>query len=206
MSAYLALVMESAERHAYILALHGCCNRLSERCLAHSRRSVEADDGRLEVASELQYSHIFEYAFLHLLHSVMVAVEYALCTLQVEIVLGILAPRQIDHCLQIVELNAVVGALRIEHVELVEFLSEHLLHVFAPKLCLGFLFQFLALGRTLTVAQFLLDILNLLLQEVLTLLLVEVFASLRAYVLLEFEQLHFLVHHAQHADDALLDT
>ena len=136
----------------------------------------------------------------------MVAVEYALCTLQVKIVLGVLAPRQIDHCLQIVELNAVVGALWIEHVELVEFLAEHFLHVVAPELCLSLFFQLLALGRTLTVAQFLLDVLNLLLQEVFTLLFVEVFASLRAYVLLEFEQLHFLVHHAQHADDALLDT
>ena len=170
--------MESAKRHAYILALHCSSNRFAERCLAHSRRSVEADNWRLEVASELQHSHVFEYALLHLFHSVVVAVEYALCTLQVEVVLGVFTPRQIDHCLQIVELNAVVGTLRIEHVELVEFLSEHLLHVFAPELCLGFLFQFLALGRSLTVAKFLLYVLDLLLQEVLTLLLVEVFACL----------------------------
>ena len=193
MSANLALVVQTAKRHAHILALHGCGDALSERSLAYSRRAVETDDRRLEVAAQLQHSHVFEDALLYLFHAVVVVVENALCSFQVEIVLGIFAPRQSDHCLQIVELYAILRTLRVEHIELVEFLTENLCNILRPVLLSRFLLKFLAFWRTFASAKFLLDVLNLLLQKVFALLFVEILASLCADILLQFEQLNLLV-------------
>ena len=39
---YLALVVHASERYAGIFPAHGLCHTLAERCLPHSRRSVEA--------------------------------------------------------------------------------------------------------------------------------------------------------------------
>ena len=204
MTSNLALVVQSAQRHAHILALHSRGNALAKRCLAHTRRAVEADNGRLEVASKLKHSHIFEDALLYLLHTVVVVVQYALRALEVEVVLGVLAPGQVGHCLEVVELYAVLRTLRVEHIQLVKLLLEYLAYLLWPVLGLGFLFQLLALWRAFAVAQLLLDVLYLLLQEVLALLLVEVLACFRAYVLLQFEQLYLLVQCTQCTNDTIL--
>ena len=79
--------------------------------------------------------------------------------------------------MQIVQLHAVFRPLWIEHVEFVEFFVEGLLNLLVPFAGTGFLEQFLTFGRAFAIAQFLLDVLDLLLQEILTLLLVEVFAG-----------------------------
>ena len=157
------------------------------------KTEVETNDRRLEVAAQLQHSHVFEDAFLHLLHAVVVVVENALCSFQVEIVLGIFAPRQSYHCLQIVELYAILRTLWVEHIELVEFLTENLCNILRPVLLSRFLLKFLAFRRTFASAKFLLDVLNLLLQEVFALLFIEILASLCADILLQFEQLNLLV-------------
>ena len=87
MSSYLRLIVESTKTHPDILALHGCCDALAQRSLSHSWRAIEAEDRRLEVASQTQHSHIFKYALLHLLKSVVVAVEYLLGAFQVKVIL-----------------------------------------------------------------------------------------------------------------------
>ena len=203
-SANLALVVQASERHAHILALHGRGDALAQRCLTHSRRTVEAEDGRLEVASELQHGQILQYALLHLLHAIVVVVEHALGALDVEVVLGIFVPGQGHHLLQVVDLHAVFGALRVEHVELVELLGEGLGNLLGPFLVFRLFEQFFLLGRFLVASQFLLDVLHLLMQEVLALLLVEVLVGLLANLVFQFLQLYVAVFELQQPDGAFL--
>ena len=102
MSSNLRLVVQTSERHSDILALHGCCYALAKAGLAHSRRTIEADDGRFQVTPKLQYGQIFKYALLGFLHAVMVAVEDFLRSLQLKVVLCVFTPRQLNHLLKIV--------------------------------------------------------------------------------------------------------
>ena len=95
--------------------------------------------------------------------------------------------------MQVSQLYAELRALRVEYVELVKFLVECGLDVLRPLLFLGRFHQFLALWVAVAARQFFLDVLYLLLQEVFALLFVYVLACLCAYVMLQFEQLHFAV-------------
>ena len=106
--------------------------------------------------------------------------------------------------MQIVQLHAVFRSLRIEHVELVEFFVEGLLNLLVPFAGAGFLEQLLPFGRAFTIAQFLLDVLDLLLQEILTLLLVEVFAGTGTDVLLQHHELNVAMQVAEYLEKTLL--
>ena len=170
--------MKSAERHTHILSLHGCRNRLAERGLADTRRTVEADDRRLEVTTKGKDGHIFKNTLLHFLHSVVILVEYLLGTLQVQVVLCIFAPGKTDEGLQIVQLYIELGTLRIQVVEFVSLFEEHFTHLVGPFLVFGLAEQLTLLRRRLAVAHLGLQVLNLLLQEVVALLLVDVLTSL----------------------------
>ena len=108
----------------------------------------------------------------------MVAVEDAFGAFQVEVVGRKFAPRQFHHRLQIVQLHTVLGTLLMQQVELVDFLAERLAHLLGPLLFLGSFDEFGPLWRTLAVAQLLLDVLDLLLQEIFALLFVDVLACL----------------------------
>ena len=202
-SPYLRLVVHAAERHPDVLALHGLGDALAQAGLSHSRGAVEADDGRLEVAAQLQDGEVLQYALLHLLHAVVVLVQYALGALDVQVVLGVLVPGQGDHGLQVGELHAVLGALGIEHLQLVQLLHEGGVHLLGPLLGLGLLVEFLPLGAAVVVAQLLLDVLQLLLQEVLALLGVQVVAGLLPYLLLQAQQADVPVLELQYLIDAV---
>ena len=91
----------------------------------------------------------------------------------------------------------------MKQVELVDFVGENLAHLLRPLLFLRLFNQFGTLWRTLAVAQFLLDVFDLLLQEILALLLVDVLARFRADVLPQLQQLNLLVQRFQHLDHAL---
>ena len=171
--------------------------------LPRSRGAVEADDGRLEVAAQLQDGEVLQYALLHFLHAVVVLVQYALGALDVQVVLGVLVPGQGDHGLQVGELHAVLGALGIEHLQLVQLLHEGGVHLLGPLLGLGLLVELLALGAAVVVAQLLLDVLQLLLQEVLALLGVQVVAGLLPYLLLQAQQADVPVLELQYLVDAV---
>ena len=114
----------------------------------------------------------------------MVAVQYLLRTLQVQIVLGIFAPRQVDQRLQVGQLYVKVGRIWIHLIQLLQLLVEELLDLLRPLLVGSLLQQFLLLRRTF-VAHLCLQVLDLLLQEVVALLLVDVVARLVADVQLQ---------------------
>ena len=197
--------MQTAQRHAHVLALQRVGNAFAQRGLTDSRRTVEAEDGRLQVAAQREHGYVLQDALLHLLHAVVVTVQYFLCPRQVHVVLGVFAPRQVYQGLQVSQLHVEVGRVLAHLVELLHLLVEELLHLFRPFLLAGFLQQFLFLGRVL-VAHLCLQVLDLLLQEVVALLLVNVVASLVADVQLQVLQADFAVYDAQHAEQSLLDA
>ena len=134
----------------------------------------------------------------------MVTVQSALRTLQVEIVSRVFSPGKVDHGLQVIQLYAVLRTLWIVHLQLLQLFVKGVAHLGRPFLFLGFRFQITAFGRTLAVAQFLFDVLDLLLQEVFALLFIQVLARFRANLFFKFKQLHFLVQHFQRNHDALV--
>ena len=69
----------------------------------------------------------------------MVLVENALGTFQIEVVLGVFSPWQVDHRLEIVQLNVEVRTLRIQVVEFGNLFLEGLGNLFRPLLLSGFL-------------------------------------------------------------------
>ena len=135
----------------------------------------------------------------------MVAVQYLLGTLQIQVVLGIFAPRQIDQRLQVGQLHVEVGRVGIHLIQLLQLFVEELLYLFRPLLLGSLLHQFLLLGRAL-VAHLCLQVLDLLLQEVVALLLVDVIARLVADVELQVLQVNLTVHDAHRAEQTLLDA
>ena len=100
MTADFGFIVQTAQRHAYILALHGCCDALAQTGLAHTRRTVETEDRTLSAAVQRSYGEEFQDALLYFLHAVVVVVQNALGTGQTEVVLGVGIPRQIYHRLQ----------------------------------------------------------------------------------------------------------
>ena len=102
------------------------------------------------------------------------------------------------------DLDAVVRTLWVEGVEFVEFFVEHVLHVLVPFFLPSLAQQFHTLGRALAVAEFFLDVLDLLLQEVFALLLVDVLTGAAADVLFQFQQLCLLVDDLQQVEHAVV--
>ena len=78
--------MNATERDADILASQCTGDRLAEAGLSDTRRAVEAEDRRFEVALEFEDREIFHDSFLHFLEAEMVFVENILGVLHVEVV------------------------------------------------------------------------------------------------------------------------
>ena len=97
MTAYFCFIVQSAQRHAHVFALHGIGDALAETGLTNSRRTVEAEYRTLLSAVQCSYCQIFQDALLHLLHAVVVTVQDSLGARQAQVVLGIFIPRKVYH-------------------------------------------------------------------------------------------------------------
>ncbi len=206
------LVIQAPQRHPHILPAQRLRDGTAQRSLPHSRRAIQAEYRRLHVFLQLQHGQMLDDAFLHLFQPVMIPVQHPAGMGQVEIIRRIRFPRQIDDGLQILHLHRIIGRLRVEALQLVKLLVEDPGNRFRPLLACGLLFQFLHVPLVRIASQFLLDRLDLLLQEIFLLLLVDVLlrlhldGSLQLYHLelpvQESEQLiaPFLqiIHHQQH--------
>ena len=117
--------------------------------------------------------------------------------LQAQVVLGTFIPRQIHQGLEIVELGGVVWTLWVKRIEFLEFFLEGFLHILVPFLGLSLVENLFFLRTHIVAAQLFLDVLELLLQEVFTLLLVDVVLGLSSDVRLESVHLHQHVFHLQ---------
>ncbi len=169
-AADLGLVAHAAHRDALELASHRAGDRLAERRLADPRRADEAQDRRARVRLQLAHGQELEDALLDLVDVVVVAVERLTGFLEVEVVLGGHAPRQLHDPLEVGPDHAVLGGLRRQSLESLQLaiglLAHHLRQVglFDPLAQLG------SLGGALVgLAELLLDRLELLAQEVLAL-------------------------------------
>ena len=134
MATDLCLVVQTTQRHTHVLTFHGGGDGFAKGSLTHTRRTVETDNRTLLVASQGEYGHVLQDALLHLLHAVVVLVEDLLRTLQVEVVLGVFVPGQTDERLQIGELHVELRRLRVQVVQLLAFLVEHLTGLTVPFL------------------------------------------------------------------------
>ena len=123
----------------------------------------------------------------------MVLVENLLGMRQAEVILGVFAPRQIYQRLQIVELDRVVWALRMDVVEFGQLFLENLLGCLVPFLGLRLFEQLLLFRTAFAFAQLFLDVLDLLLQVIFLLLFVEIKLRLVSDFILQVEQFLLLV-------------
>ena len=112
---------------------------------------------------------MLQYAVLDFLQSVVVSIEFVFHFLQVEVVLGIGVPRQVEHIVQIGILHRIVRGLRIETFQFAQLFVKMLLNILAPLHLEALLVEFLDVVDISS--QFFLNGTNLLLQKVLSLLL-----------------------------------
>ena len=202
-TANLGLVVYTTKRNTYILTLHGSGNRLTQRCFTNAWRAIEAQDRRFQIATEGQHSHILKDTLLNLLHTVVILIQNTLGTLQVQVVNGIFAPWQVYQCLQVSKLHVILRTLWIQVIQLIALLTEILGHLVLPHLVAAFGKQIVLFGR-LAVAHLGLDILNLLLQEVITLLLVDILTGFVTDISLQVLQVNLAVQHLHGGKQALL--
>ena len=170
-AAYLSLVVDASQGDAHILAAQGFGDALAERCLAHSRRAVKAEDGSLVRFAVAQGGQMFQNALLHLFHAVVVAIEDVLGIADVQVVVSVNTPRQADNGLQVVELHVVIRYLRIDAFEFLQLAAECGFDLFGKYQLGGFLLQ-VGHVAVFVLAQLALYVFNLLVEEELLLLLV----------------------------------
>ena len=193
MAADLGFVAHAAERDAHELAAEGAGDRLAERGLAHARRPDETEDRALHLFLELAHGEVFEDAFLHLFEVVVVLFEDLMRGLEVEVVLGRLAPGKFRQPFDIGPGHGRFGRVRMHAFEPAELL----LGLFARLLRhLGLLDLFAkfahVLGAVVGLAEFALDRLELLAQEVFALRLVDLAAHIGLDLLLHGEEFDLL--------------
>src|SRR6266851_3312413 len=102
MAADFGLIAHASQRDPHELASDRSRHRLAKRGLADAGRSHQAQDRPLELADQGLHREILKDALLDLLEPVMVLLEDALGFLNVELVLGVLEPRQRQKPVEIV--------------------------------------------------------------------------------------------------------
>ena len=108
----------------------------------------------------------------------MVVVEPFFRMGEVEVILRIGVPRQVEHQLQVIELHRIFGHRRVHPFEFGQLFEKQLLHLRLPTLLRGAFMQVVQILVGRIAAQLVLDRADLLLQEILALLLVDVLLHL----------------------------
>ena len=206
-TADLSLIMHPTEGDTHVLTAEALCDATPEGGLTHPWRAIEAEDGRLHVALELQHRQMLEDTLLDAVESIVLTVKDLLRALEVEVILTEDTPRQLKDRAQILHLDREVGALRIEALSLAKFLLIDLSYGFAPELFLALLTKLFDLiisaGAS---AELLLDGTHLLLEEVLTLLLIHLTARAIEDLLTQRGLRDLIMQTTEHIDRAVIDT
>ena len=74
-SANLRLVVQATERYATKFAAESRCDRLTERCLTHSRRAIQTENWRFEVTLQLDDCQMFQNALFDLIQTEVVGIQ-----------------------------------------------------------------------------------------------------------------------------------
>ena len=173
-----SFVVEAAECHTDILAVHGGGDAFAQRGLAGARRPYEAEDGALHVAFEVEHGDIFNDAFFDFLQAVMVFVEHFAGMGGVEVVLADFLPGEVEQGFHIVELYCVVGCLGGGAAEFLNAAVEGVLSGFGPLHLEGAVDEVLDVLVGRRAAQFVLDDAHLLVEVVFALLAVHLLTGL----------------------------
>src|SRR5690606_9774142 len=187
-------IAHTTETHANELTAERARNALSEARFTDARRAVEAQDRGFHVPLQLQDSQVLQYPLLDLLEAVVVLIEHFFGTLDVEVVLGILQPREVEYPINVVARNGIIWSRRVGAGQLVQFFLEGLSDVIRELLLLGPLPQLTDLGSSaFALSELILDSLHLLAQKVFALLLVDIRLDLGTNLLGELQHLEFAV-------------
>jgi hypothetical protein len=207
MAGYLRLVADAAERDAHELAAERLRDRSRERRLADARRADEAEDRPLHAGIELADREVFENAILGLLEPRVLVVHDRLGLLEIDDLVGLLRPRQRDDPIEIGARDRVFrGGWRHfrEPIELAQRLFLDCLRQ-AGRFELGA--QLFDLARLIVAfAELLLDRLELLAQEVITLVLADLRLHLALDLRTELEHFELLDQQAVEEVEARADV
>ena len=180
MPADLRLVVGSAERDALELEPDRPRDRLAERGLADARRPDEAQDRAASLRVELAHREVLEDALLDLVEPVVVGLEDFARTPDVDVLRGERRPRQRRDELEVGAQHRVLGALLRHALQPLQLLADLLERFGRDPRGLDRVTQPVDLrGTLLGVAEFVLDLLELLAQHGLLLALVDGLAGLR---------------------------
>ena len=116
-AADLGLVADAADRDPLELAAERAGDRAAEAGLADPGRADEAEDRAGRVRVQLAHREVLEDPVLDLLEVVVVGVEDLAGVADVEVVLGLDRPRQLDEPLEIGADDAVLGGRRRQLLE-----------------------------------------------------------------------------------------
>ena len=130
MTSDVSLVTHTAKRNAYVLALHGTCDRGSDRGLTHTGRADKTNDLVLQIGGKLLDSQKFQNALLDLVKTVVVCVQNLFGSGNVHAVLGGFIPRQGKANVQIILQHSRLGRAEGRTGKAVVFLVQLFLHLF----------------------------------------------------------------------------
>ena len=174
MAANLGFVAHPTHADALELPPQRTRHRASERGLADAGRAHEAEDRAARVRLQPPHGQELEDPILDLLDVVVVVVEDLARVLQIQVVLGLLVPGQRGDPLEVRANHPVLGHRRLQASEAGELALHLLVHDLGQLDRIQLPPQLAYLGLDLVgLAELLLDRLELLAQEVLTLSLVE---------------------------------
>src|SRR5262249_39719233 len=109
-TAQLGLVVHTTERDAHELATQRACDRFAERGLAHAGRTDQREDRacaardtarpgtvvHAAIGAQLPHRQVLDDAVLHVVETGVVGLEDCTRLAHVELVVGTLAPRQVE--------------------------------------------------------------------------------------------------------------
>ena len=186
----LRLVAHAAQRQPHEVAPGRLRDRARQRRLAHARRSDEAHDRPLQLLHQRLHGQVLEDPLLDLLQAVVVLVEDPLGVDDVQLLLGLLAPGQRQHPVEVVAHDRRLRRHRRHHAQLLELLLDLGQRLFRQALLLGPVFQLRQLVlEFVAIAQLLLDRLHLLVEVVLLLRLLHLLLDARPDLPLDLQDL-----------------
>jgi hypothetical protein len=201
------LVVHATERHAHELAAERAGDAATERRLADAGRADEAEDRALLVALELADREVLDDALLDLLEAVVVLVEDLAHLGDVDVVRGLLRPRDVEDPVEVGADDGVLGRADLHGAEALELLARDLLGLVREVRLRDALLEAVEVALiALVLAELLLDGLELLAKDVLALVLAHLLFDLRVDSLAHLEDLELPREQAQDLADALLDV
>ncbi len=192
-AAQFRFVMQTAQAQSFELAIQRPGDRLPQRRLADAGRSDEAQDWSFRIRVQFQNAQMFEDALLHIFQPEVIFIQHLPRFRDIERILGALAPRQLQHIIEISADYVVVWRARRQLRQTVQF-ARGFLQNFLWQIRLSQPFAKL-IGLRLFAAlvpKLLLDGAHLLAQHVVALLLIHLAPRFRSDLIAQLEHLHFM--------------